>query len=380
MKNIHIGKSSSLLLITGVVAIGITTHAAAQNVEDLKTYTPFVLKAQGDFFIGGETNVSTDLDPTEILASKGTQRINQMYVQYMIPQPGDKVPVVLLHGGNLSGKSWGTTPDGRMGWYEFFAREGHPVYVPDQVDRGRSGWDPTELNDVWAGLAPPQSMSSWFKLSKELSWVNFRFGPTFGTPFPNTQFPVQFSDQFADTSVPDDTQPIKTPGADNPTTTRMAELATRLKGAVLVGHSQSGRIPLDAALLNPQWVKAAIATEPIGCRGASVDTAFPNPDPIYSDQQIATLAKIPVLVLFGDIQGNASWQSRIDDCRALVNRLKAAGGNATLLYLPEAGIHGNSHMYMLDKNNLQVGSLVSKWIDENVQVDRQEREGQGEGR
>jgi acetyl esterase/lipase len=160
----------------------------------------------------------------------------------------------------------------------------------------------------------------------------------------------------------------------------MAELATRLKGAVLVGHSQSGRIPLDAALLNPQWVKAAIATEPIGCRGASVDTAFPNPDPIYSDQQIATLAKIPVLVLFGDIEGNASWQSRIDDCRALVNRLKAAGGNATLLHLPEVGIHGNSHMYMLDKNNLQVGSLVSKWIDENVQVDRQEREGQGEGR
>ena len=377
MKNIHIGKSSSLLLIAGVVAIGITTPAAAQNVEDLKTYTPFVLKAQGNFFVGGETNFSDDLDPSGVLPTQGTQRINQMYVEYMIPQPGDKVAVVLVHGGNLSGKSYGTTPDGRMGWYEFFAREGHPVYVPDQVNRGRSGWDPTSTNDVWAELIPPKSMSSWFKAAEESTWRSFRFGPTFGTPFPNTQFPVEFAAQFADTSVPDNTQPI-IPHADNPTTTRLADLATKLKGAVLLGHSQGGRMPLDAALLNPQWVKGAIATEPAGCRGANVDTAaFPNPDPVYSNQEIATLAQIPILVLFADIQGNASWQTRIDDCRVLVNRLKAAGGNATLLSLPEIGIHGNTHMFMLDKNNLQVGSLVTKWIDENVQVDRQEREGEG---
>ena len=30
------------------------------------------------------------------------------------------------------------------------------------------------------------------------------------------------------------------------------------------------------------------------------------------------------------------------------------------------GIHGNSHMMMLDKNNLQLADLILKWIDENV--------------
>ena len=45
----------------------------------------------------------------------------------------------MLHGATLTGKSWETTPDGRMGWDEYFVRKGHPVYVPDQVGRGRSG-------------------------------------------------------------------------------------------------------------------------------------------------------------------------------------------------------------------------------------------------
>ncbi len=30
--------------------------------------------------------------------------------------PGRGNPVVMLHGATLTGKSWETTPDGRMGW------------------------------------------------------------------------------------------------------------------------------------------------------------------------------------------------------------------------------------------------------------------------
>ena len=42
------------------------------------------------------------------------------------------------------------------------------------------------------------------------------------------------------------------------------------------------------------------------------------------------------------------------------------GGNAQMLWPPALGIHGNSHMFMLDKNNLQIADLILKWIDENV--------------
>jgi hypothetical protein len=37
-----------------------------------------------------------------------------------------------------------------------------------------------------------------------------------------------------------------------------------------------------------------------------------------------------------------------------------------MLYPPDLGIHSNSHMFMLDKNNLQIADLILKWIDENV--------------
>jgi hypothetical protein len=36
------------------------------------------------------------------------------------------------------------------------------------------------------------------------------------------------------------------------------------------------------------------------------------------------------------------------------------------LHLPDAGLHGNSHMMMQDKNNLQVADLILAWIHEHV--------------
>jgi hypothetical protein len=53
-----------------------------------------------------------------------------MYVRFMVPQGGDgNVPVVMVHGATLTGKSWETTSDGRMGWDVYFVRRG-PVYEP----------------------------------------------------------------------------------------------------------------------------------------------------------------------------------------------------------------------------------------------------------
>jgi hypothetical protein len=42
--------------------------------------------------------------------------------------------------------------------------------------------------------------------------------------------------------------------------------------------------------------------------------------------------------------------------------IRAAGGNADVVNLPEAGIKGNSHMLMMDKNNGRVADLIQKWL------------------
>ena len=57
---------------------------------------------------------------------------------------------------------------------------------------------------------------------------------------------------------------------------------------------------------------------------------------------------------------------RRNGCLATVNAVKAAGGTAKFLLLPDAGIKGNSHMMMMDKNNLQIADLIIGWLGESV--------------
>jgi hypothetical protein len=48
-------------------------------------------------------------------------------------------------------------------------------------------------------------------------------------------------------------------------------------------------------------------------------------------------------------------------------QINGAGGHMTFISLPKIGIHSNSHMFMQDKNNLQVADVIVKWIDHHVE-------------
>jgi len=342
------------------VVLGIAGDAMAQALKDIQTPdTPLVLKAQGSFFVGGEKSDQTQVELGG-LGPRGHIAVNQMYVRYMVPQDGDgNVPVVMVHGATLTGKSWETTPDGRMGWDEYFVRKGHPVYVPDQVGRGRSGFNQAVFNNVRAGTTPPGTLPVWLRFSDEVVWPNFRFGSKAGAPYPDGQFPVNAVDELAKQGVPDVSfGGLPTP---NPTFKALSDLATQLNGAVLMGHSQSGSFPLEAALLNPAVAKGLVLVEPGRC-----------PD-TYTGQQVKTLATVPILVVFGDHRDTPTglptlptWQGRFEACQAMISRIKSAGGQAEMLAPPERGIRGNSHMIMQDKNNLQVADLILQWIDARV--------------
>jgi pimeloyl-ACP methyl ester carboxylesterase len=317
-----------------------------------------VLKAQGSFYVGGDKSEQTQVELGG-LGPGGHITVNQMYVRYMLPQGGDgNVPVVMVHGATLTGKSWETTPDGRMGWDEYFVRKGHPVYVPDQVGRGRSGFNQAVFNNVRAGTTPAGDQPAMFRFSDEVVWPNFRFGSKPGEPFPDSQFPVQAADELSKQGVPDVSRLLPTP---NPTFKALSELAGQLKGAVLMGHSQSGSFPLEAALLNPAAAKGLVLVEPGRC-----------PD-TYSEEQITTLATVPILVVFGDHRDTPTglttlptWQARFEACQTMISRLKRAGGQAQMLSPAETGIRGNSHMIMQDKNHLQIADLILQWIDTRV--------------
>jgi hypothetical protein len=145
---------------------------------------PLTIQEQGSFFVGGEQRTISEPANGPVPAQTGEITVNQMYVQYQIPlKAGRHLPVVFVHGCCLSGKTWETTPDGRMGWSEYFVRKHRPVYLADQVSRARSGFDPSAFNEVHAGTLPNAKMPGILDATHQFAWAVFRFGPRYGEGF-----------------------------------------------------------------------------------------------------------------------------------------------------------------------------------------------------
>jgi pimeloyl-ACP methyl ester carboxylesterase len=357
MQNISL-RSALVASLIALALQGAIAPAAAQSIQSLKAPTePLVLRDRGSFYVGGQ---SVEQSATELGRFGPADRItvNQMYVDYMVPTGQSKAPVVMVHGAGLSGKSYDTTPDGRMGWFEYVVRQGHPAYVVDQVGRARSGFNQAVLNTQSPAQRAALPREIWRFGDRKGVWTNFRFGPNHGKAFEDTQFPVEAVGELAKQSIPDLTSWVPEP---NPTYGALAELARDLKGVVIVSHSQSGHFPMEAALIDPQGIRAIVALEPGTCKGKT-----------FSDAQITRLSRIPVLVLYGDHLPlptqftTVNWQDRFDDCNAYVNRINAAGGRARIMQTTELGMHGNSHMLMQDRNHLQIADFILEWVAMNA--------------
>jgi len=341
------------------LAIVIAVPLSAQDKRRDESKKPLTLASQGSFFVGGETKT---LPPAAAVPGRGPAgppgdvTVNQMYVQFQIPPNGDRhVPVVMVHGCCLSSKTWETTPDGRMGWNEYFVRKDRSVYLADQVSRARSGFDPSTITAVKAGTVPPSQLPNVLMASHQVAWSVFRFGPAFNKPFPDGQFPIEAVDELYKQMIPDLNSTLPNP---NPTWKNMAALATQLRGAILMGHSESGFFPEQAALIDPSAIKGIISIE--------------MPCAVMTAPQISVLAKIPTLIMFGDhladVQGGiANWPQSFDSCQKFVQQVKEAGGDVEMMSLPKLGIKGNSHMLMQDRNNLQLADLLLDWIDAHVE-------------
>jgi len=122
----------------------------------------------------------------------------------------------------------------------------------------------------------------------------------------------------------------------------------RVCPCVILFHSQAGQFGFRAAQARPDKVRALVAVEPSG---------FGVP------AQAALLRGIPTLVLYGDnIDQDARWPAIRANGLRWVEAQNAAGGRAEVLQLPSVGIHGNGHMMMMDRNNLQVAQVIQDWL------------------
>ena len=77
-------------------------------------------------------------------------------------------------------------------------------------------------------------------------------------------------------------------------------------------------------------------------------------------RQLINLKNIPVMIMAAE----ASYHQAYDHCTA--KYLNQAGVKTEYIRLQDKGVHGNGHMVMIEKNNLEVAHVVDDWVVKNV--------------
>jgi pimeloyl-ACP methyl ester carboxylesterase len=339
---------------------------------------PLQIAKQGFFYAGGHDGVDA------------------MFVQYQIPaKVTAPYPIVMIHGNYQNGSNFLGTPDDREGWAEYFVRRGYAVYVVDQIARGRSAYTPAAdgtLSMVGAEQIERQftaieKFNLWPQAHLHTQWPGsgVRGDPTFG--------------QFLASQNPSMTDNL---AMDIANRAAGAALLRRIGPAIVMTHSRSGSFGWEIADDVPELVKGIIAVEPNGPPFYNaVPLATPNAgiarnwaiaydhltfEPAVKDvadlapkreehpqapdldacwfagvpHKLPRLSGIPVMI----VTGEASYHAPNDHCTSQF--LAQAGVANEHVRLGEHGIHGNGHMMMIEKNNLQVASLIGDWIARHV--------------
>jgi len=330
-----------------LAALALCGWAAAAGAQ------PLQIREIGSLHVGGRVAEISGLPEQEIVFSPGAPplrvnpngnfQVEQMYAQFVrLQDPRARYPLILAHGGGLTGVTYETTPDGRPGWQMFFLRAGHDVFVTDAVERGRSGF--ARFPQVFAGEPVFRTMGE--------GWGLFRVGPADGwnldaaqrRAFETTRFPVAAWNQFMMQSVP------RWVTTDRQIQAAYDALVQRVCPCVVLVHSQGGNFGFNMALNAPDKVRAVIAVEP---SGAPPNTA-----------EAARLREVPHLVVWGDfIRGNAFWERIRGNVERWQGQVRDAGGVADTLDMPAEGVAGNSHMIMMDTNSDEVAGRIQAWME-----------------
>lgn len=311
---------------------------------------PIALKDMGSFHVGGREITISGQPVKEVTFTaggvpakvdpNGVYQVEQMYVQYFIPQnERGALPLLMWHGGGLTGVTYETTPDGREGWLNYFVKKGWAVYNSDAVERGRAGWTNTFKGDP-------------VFLTKENPFERFRIGAGAGSYnkdtakmklMPGSQFPAEGYDNFTKQGVPRWTT------TDDAIIAAYTELVDKVCPCVVLVHSQSGSFGQKVAQARPDKVKALVLVEPAGLGDAKL---------------VDRLKNTPILAVYGDfIEQDSRWPTIRANQLKQLEAVRAAGGRYDVVNLPQVGIKGNSHMMMMDKNNAQIAELIQGWLE-----------------
>jgi pimeloyl-ACP methyl ester carboxylesterase len=376
-----------LVGIVAAVSFCVLMSATARAAGD----PPLSLAKDGYFYVGGQ--------PVTVDGRHYMQ--GQMYVEVRIPaKQTHPYPIIMVHGGTMSGINYTGTPDGREGWAQYFVRRGYAVYVVDQPGRARSSYNDKvygkystpEAEGALRRFAEQEKYRQWPQAHLHTQW------PGSGGP----EDPAVQQLQWSQLPAIEDFTKQQQLNRD-----ALVALLDKIGPSLLLVHSQAGAFGWPVADARPNLVKAILAIEPNGPPFHELEftgapdyfkdgklaltygvTAMPlTYEPAVKDpaelspvkeanadapglarcwlqkapaRQLPNLQKMPILVLTAE----ASYHAPYDHCT--VKYLEQAGVKPSVIRLADIGIHGNSHVMMLEKNNKQIAGVIAKWLDKSV--------------
>jgi len=345
------------------------------------------MAARDFFFVGGKYAGAAG---SEVMTG-------QMYVEVLRPERVTaRYPLVFFHGAGQTATNWMGTPDGRTGWADYFLGRGYVVYLVDQPARGRSAWHASANGPLQAVPAAtieqrftaPEKARLWPQAAKHTQWPGE--GDRKGLRG-DAAFDAFYATQVESLASAVETQTLVQAAG--------VSLLDRIGPAVVITHSQAGPFGWLLADARPAAVKAIVAIEPNGPPfqnaitgdekarpwgitdvalaydpparqasdlGAVREQAPDGPDLVACWRQpeparrLPHLRGIPILI----VTAEASYHAAYDHCTS--KYLTQAGVPNTFIRLERDGIHGNGHMVMLEKNNLEIAALLQKWLEGHV--------------
>jgi pimeloyl-ACP methyl ester carboxylesterase len=380
-------------ILAGIFLCGLALFAAVSEnaAPDSKNAAPLSIQSEGYLFAGGKYST---VGGRQVMSG-------QLYAEFQIPsRQSHPYPVVMIHGGSQTGANFTQTPDGREGWAQYFLRQGYAVYIVDQPGRGKAAYQPDlygqatklDIENLEQRFTATERFNLWPQAHLHTQWPG------------KGQAGDPVFDQFYASEEPGiaDFALVQSLNRD-----AIVALLEKIGPAILLTHSQSGPFGWLVADARPDLVKAILAVEPNGPPfydlqmvgapdwfryGAKLRpwgiTAVPlNYAPPAKDasdlaivqqeqsdapefakcwlqkepaRQLPNLQKLPILL----VTSESSFRAVDDHCTAKF--LNQAGVHPTWTKLADIGIHGNGHMMMLEKNNLEIAGVMARWLDKTL--------------
>jgi hypothetical protein len=307
-------------------------------------HRPIVIARQGSFEAGGR-NLG---DP-----ARASLSCDHGHVEYEIPVNPRKTAVFLWHSSSAS--VWQRRWDGGEGFQSKLLRERWPTYLWDGPRVGRANWGCEDYTYKAREGRDQGNFTAW------------RLGPRPGEFYRGEQFPIN------DRTALEQANRARYDEFDTVANAQLqsdaaAAAIDRIGPSVLLTNSAGGFRALLTALKSSH-VRGIVAYENPGYvlpTGASPPRSEGPFGPVYvSEEEFARFAEIPMQFVWGDhVEDAPQWASAFALCQAFAKEVNARGGHVEILRLPDAGLHGNSHIPFADLNNDAVAKLLFDWLQQ----------------